>query len=153
MTSDATISMQVGKLDETRLVAELKQALQATIFDSRLRIAPRRMHQIVQEVAAAFRLFVEQQENVDAAYAFGQRLADEGIGHRTILALIDVLHNACWESADATASRSPTSIRYSNPLLAGYMARREAYLLQEQERTRLALERARTQNPDISASR
>ena len=31
-------------------------------------------------------------------------------------------------------------------LLAGYMARREANLLQEQERTRLALERARTRD-------
>ena len=146
MTSDATTFMQAGKLDETRLAAELQQALQATIFDSGLRIAPKRMHQIVQEVATAFRRFLEEHEHTDAAYTFGQYLADAGVGHRTLLALMDVFHHTCWESAATTTGRSPASVRYGTPLLAGYMARREAYLLQEQERTRLALERARTRD-------
>jgi hypothetical protein len=57
----------------------------------------------------------------------------------------------CWESIDPDVNRLPVSVRYSNPLLAGYMAGREAYLLQEQERTRLALERARAQDtPEIA---
>jgi hypothetical protein len=37
----------------------------------------------------------------------------------------------------------PTPARYMLALLAGYMQGREAYLLAEQERTRLALERVR----------
>jgi hypothetical protein len=59
------------------------------------------------------------------------------------LALIDVLHHVCWRSYDSTADGAPVSVQYCNPLLAGYMAGREADLLREQERTRLALERAR----------
>jgi hypothetical protein len=124
-------------LDETYLAVELKQALQATIFTSGLRIAPHRVQQISQEFAAAFCQFLEEQPHAEVAYAYGLRLAQEGIGHGAMLALVDVLHHVCWESAD------PTSVQYGNPLLAGYMAGREADLLREQERTRLALDRAR----------
>jgi hypothetical protein len=150
ITSDNTASRPAGKPDQTLLVAALQQALQATIFHSRLRIAPRRMHQIAQQVATAFYEFLEQQEDGESAYAFGQRLAHEGIGHHTILALIDVLHHTCWKSAHDAGGSLPASVRYGNPLLAGYMAGREAYLLQEQERARVALERARTQPSNSS---
>ena len=152
ITSDNTASRPAGKPDQSRLVTALQQALQATIFHSRLRIAPRRMQQIAQQVATAFHEFVEEQEDVDSAYAFGQRLAHEGIGHHTILALLDVLHHTCWESAHATGAGLPASVRYGKPLLAGYMAGREAYLLQEQERARVALERARTQGSHSSSN-
>jgi hypothetical protein len=145
-THEQTTSARITTLDETHLVTELKQALQATIFTSSLRIAPRRVHQIAQEVAAAFRRFLEGQEHADIAYTYGQALADEGISHQAILALIDALHRICWESAHRSTSESPVSVRYGNPLLAGYMAGREASLLREQERTRLALDRARAQN-------
>ena len=141
--SNNTIVGDAASLDETCLAAELKQALQATIFTSSLRIAPRRVYQISQEFAAAFRQFLDEQKHAEVAYAYGQRLAKEGIGHGAILALIDVLHRVCWESADATADGLPASVQYCNPLLAGYMAGREADLLREQERTRLALDRAR----------
>jgi len=136
IASNNILSRDAAGLDETCLAVELKQALQATIFTSGLRIAPRRVQQISQEFAAAFRQFLEEQ-HAETAYAYGQRLSQEGIGHGAMLALVDVLHHVCWESAD------PTSVQYGNPLLAGYMAGREAELLREQERTRLALERAR----------
>jgi hypothetical protein len=142
-TGEHSTSAGSASLDENHLVSELKQALQATIFTSSLRIAPRRVHQIAQEIAAAFRRFLEAQEHADIAYTYGQTLAGEGISHQAILALIDALHRICWESAHRSTSGSPVSVRYGNPLLAGYMAEREASLLREQERTRLALERAR----------
>jgi hypothetical protein len=102
------------------------------------------VHQIALEVAATFCQFLTAQDIGAPTYAYGQRLADEGIGHRTILALIEVLHRASWEHAEV-GTDLPASVQCSSHLLAGYMAGREAYLLQEQERTRLALERARTQ--------
>lgn len=133
-------------LNQERLESELKRALQATIFSSNLRISPRRVHHIAMEVAATFCQFLTQQGVDTPAYAYGQRLANEGIGHRTILALIEVLHRTSWEHADAGCADLPASVQCSSHLLAGYMAGREAYLLQEQERTRLALDRVRTQS-------
>ena len=132
-------------LDQERLKIELKCALQSTIFSSNLRVSPRRVNQIALEIAATFCQFLAERDNHAPTYLYGQRLASEGIGHRTMLALIEVLHRASWEQADVGREDLPASVQCSSQLLAGYMAGREAYLLQEQERTRMALDRARTQ--------
>ena len=138
-------SAPASLLDRERLEIELKRALQTTIFNSNLRISPRRMNQIALDIAKAFGQFLEEQASAETIYAYGQHLASEGVGHRTILALIEVLHRASWEQADSRGADLPVSVRCSSQLLAGYMDGRETYLLQEQERTRLALERARAQ--------
>jgi hypothetical protein len=134
-----------ASLEQERLENELKRALQSTIFNSNLRIAPRRLNQIALDIAKMFGRFLKEQSSAETAYAYGQHLAGEGVGHRTILALVEVLHCASWEQADTRDMDLPVSIQCSSQLLAGYMVSREAYLLQEQERTRLALERARAQ--------
>jgi hypothetical protein len=138
-------------VDQERLESELKRALQATIFHSNLRIAPRRVHQIALEIAQMFRQFLEERANAETTYAYGQHLAGEGVGHRTILALIEVLHRVSWGQADIVGADLPASVQCSSQLLAGYMLGREAYLLQEQDRTRQALERARAQATVYSA--
>jgi hypothetical protein len=132
-------------LDEERLAIDLKRALQATVFTSNLRVSPRRVQQIALEIAATFRRFLAEPAYAETAYTYGQRLAGEGVGHRAMLALIEVLHRASWAGADLGGEDLPASVQCSSHLLAGYMAGREAYLLQEQERTRLALDRARAQ--------
>jgi hypothetical protein len=132
-------------LDQERLEIELKRALQSTIFSSNLRVSPRRVNQIALEIAATFRQFLAERDSDAPTFEYGQRLASEGVGHRTMLALIEVLHRASWELADIGGADLPASVQCSSQLLAGYMAGREAYLLQEQERTRMALDRARTQ--------
>jgi hypothetical protein len=134
--------------DGARLANQLQQALQGTIFSSTLRIAPRRVRQIADEFAAVFRQFAEEQERSETVHAYGRRLATDGVGHQAILALTDVLHRECWAPIDPAVRILPVSVRYSSALLAGYMAGREAHLLQEQERTRQALERARTPRAD-----
>jgi hypothetical protein len=143
MISDRSVPATL--LDQERLEIELKRALQTTIFNSNLRISPRRMNQIALDIAKAFGQFLEEQASVETTYAYGQYLAGEGVGHRTILALIEVLHRASWEQVDSKGADLPVSVRCSSQLLAGYMDGRETYLLQAQERTRLALERARAQ--------
>jgi hypothetical protein len=132
-------------LDQGRLENELKCALQSTIFNSNLRISPRRVNQIALDIARMFGRFLEEQASAETIHAYGEHLAAEGVGHRTILALVEVLHRASWERADGRDIDLPVSVQCSSRLLAGYMVGREAYLLQEQERTRLALERARAQ--------
>jgi hypothetical protein len=141
MTSERSVSAPL--LEQEHLEIELRRALQSTIFNSNLRISPRRMNQIAQDIAKTFGRFLEEQTSAEATYAYGQHLAGEGVGHRTILALVEVLHCASWRQADSQGTDLPVSVRCSSQLLAGYMVGRETYLLQEQERTRLALERPR----------
>ncbi len=137
MTVEKPVSVA---LDEGHLATELSQALRQTLFSSGLRVSPRRVNQIGQEMAAGFRQFLGA-EDEEAARTYGQRLAVEGLGHRAILTTTETLRRTCRES-DNPAALPSVAGRYVNALLEGYMAGREASLLQEQERTRRALQRA-----------
>ena len=143
MTQDNPSS--AAELNPVHLVKELEQALQATLFSCTGRITPRRVKQIAQEMAEAFLRFA-QKEDPAATRAYGQQLAQEGVGHRAALSLSEAVRRACWESANPGLQLLPASGRYVGALLEGYMAEREALLLQEQERTRQAAERAQTHN-------
>ncbi len=127
-------------LDEGHLATELRQTLRQTLFSSGLRVSPRRVNQIGQEVAATFIKFLER-EDEETARTHGQRLAVEGLGHRSILMMTESLRRVCRESV-APAAAPPVAGRYVNALLEGYMAGRETSLLQEQERTQRAFQRA-----------
>lgn len=129
-------------LDAERLVFELRQALQETIFSSGRRVTPRRMGQIAGETSASFFKFLEE-EDAMTIRTYGQHLAREGFGHATILALAEAIRRVCWEDTGAT-DLLPISGRYVGALLQGYMEGREAILLQEQERNLRAIQR--TQN-------
>lgn len=137
MTVEKPVSVA---LNEEHLATELRQALRQTLFSSGLRISPRRVNQIGQEVAAAFIEFLKA-ENGEGARTYGQRLAAEGLGPHSILAVTEALRRVCRESVDPAAA-PPVAGCYVNALLEGYMAGREAFLLQEQERTQRAFQRA-----------
>lgn len=128
-------------LDEENLVTELKQALQETLFSSGLRISPRRVSQMAQAVAASFLQFLEREDQA-ATRAYGQELAQAGLGHPSALALTEALRRACWENTNPGTGLLPVSGRYVGALLQGYMEEREASILREQERTAQALQRA-----------
>ncbi len=127
-------------LNEASLVAELEQALQTTLFSCSGRITPRRVKQIAQEMAEGFLRFA-QQEDPAAARAYGQQLAQEGLGHRAILALSEAARRVCGDGAKPSERLMPMSGRYVATLLEGYMAEREAFVLQEQQLTVQALQR------------
>ena len=131
-------------LDQESLATELRQALHQTLFSSGLRISPRRVNQIGQEAAVAFFKFLEM-EDEEAARAYGQHLAMDGLGHHSVLTMTEALRRACRASGNPAGVSPSVAGRYVNALLEGYMASREASLLQEQERTRRALQRAREQ--------
>jgi hypothetical protein len=130
---------------EHDLAATLQQALQATLFASGQLITPRRIAQVARDIGAAFRAF-EQQNDCDAVCEAGRRLATEGLGHGSVLAIVEALHGSSWRQGACPEDHLPASVRYCGKLLEGYMSERESSLLREQERTRLALERARAQH-------
>jgi hypothetical protein len=140
-TEDTSFAQQKADVDETALVTALEQALQATLFTSTLRIAPRRIRQIAQQKGATFCRFLQQPGDTATIYAQGQHLATEGIGHRAILSMVAVIYRHTWSACDTMVD---TLALYSGALLEGYMTEREAHVLREQERTRLAWERARS---------
>ena len=128
-------------LDKGRLAIELSQVLRQMLFSSSLRVSPRRVSQIGQELAVAFLAFLEA-EDEQAAHTYGGHLAAEGLGHRAILETAETLRRMCRESAHPAAALPSVAGRYVNALLEGYMAGREASLVQEQARIRRALQRA-----------
>lgn len=121
------------------LAQKLSIALRATLFESRLTVTPRRAAAIAAEAASSFEDYLAGQTDAEAAWRLGGYLVKEGLGHNTLLALLAALDGHGAEGA--TPGRTP--LGFCLPVLGGYMAAREDYLLKEQERIRLALERAR----------
>jgi hypothetical protein len=76
---------------------------------------------------------------------FGVGVVGVGLSRQSLLALVQVINRTFWESGDPTLQQVAIAGGVTHPLLDGYIAGREAHLLREQERTRAALERARTQ--------
>jgi hypothetical protein len=141
---EQTQPVQARYLDSQHLAAGLRQALQETLFASGLLISPRQVGRIAQEIASSFLQFSVEEHAATRAY--GQRLAQDGLGHASILAISECLCRVCRESGDAGCELSPVAERYNKALLEGYMGGREADLLLEQEKTLQAYERAREQN-------
>ena len=133
----------VAHLNEEHLTNELRQALRQTLFSSGRRISPRQVNNFGQDMAAAFLKFLKT-EDQESAHTYGQYLANEGMGHRSVLTMTEALRRTCLESANRSALPSIAGL-YVSALLEGYMTRREAYLLQEQARTQHAFLRAREQ--------
>lgn len=127
------------------LAGHIRTALQNTLFGSRL-IRPRQIEQIAQDVAASFLCYTNGSEGDPNIQAFGRRLASNGLGHASLIAMVAVLHTHTYANGQANTNGVQLSVGYTGSLLTGYMEEREAYLLKEQERSRLALERARMQS-------
>lgn len=122
--------------------AALQQELQATQFTN-TRIPPRRMQQIISDMGDAFAAFHTLDES-SAVHVHGQHLAQYGLSHQSIAAVVQVVYRAGLADRSEDAADFALSNKYATALLHGYMQEREAQLLREQERTHLALERART---------
>ena len=129
-------------MNEQMLVSRLRPALQATVFNSRRLITPRRIGQIAEEAATSFMHYANGITDDAAIRAFGLRLANDGLGHTTALAMVDAFHELIWEQYRSGMIDQPLSMTYGSAFLAGYMAGREATLLEEQERARIGYNRA-----------
>lgn len=141
-----TRSTPAALTDET-LTQALAAALRTTIFHSGLRVSPRRIQEIARNGAETYNNYRTGALDAAAVLAAGQQLAIDGLGHGSLLAMVEAILRS--ELGLPTDSEAPTSLAYMTALLSGYMAAREALLIQEQGRTHAALERVRAQHHQI----
>jgi hypothetical protein len=127
------------------LAARIRGALDEYAFSNYAIILPRRLGEIAREEAEAFLAFLSSGD-AEAARQRGRRLAQEGLGPRSVLALTETIRQVGWESANPEVELWPPLQeaigRYTTALLEGYMAGREESILEQQEKTRQALLRA-----------
>ena len=131
--------MSTDRISLESLTTRLGEALRQQALSNRMLVAPRNLNQIGQEVAGAFLKFLEA-EDESGPRAHGERLALEGLGHRSILTMTEALRQACLQSANPTLPSAAG--RYVNAILEGYMIGREENLLREQENNQRAFQRA-----------
>lgn len=134
-----------GHLDPETVAREIAQELRETIFASGLRVSPRRVKQIAQELAADFFSYIDA-PNGEMEKASGRRLAQDGLGHRSILQATEAIRRTCRERSYPSVQLPEVAGRYVGLILEGYMAGREELLLQVQERTHRAFLRALDQD-------
>ncbi len=137
----------VHRMDAHReaLTARMHGALQEHAFSNRALFPPRRLAEIAQEQATAFLAFLDTGDE-EAIRQEGRKLAHDGLGIRSILALTEALRQAGWSSVNPEGTEWPPLQqalgRYTTALLEGYITKREESVLEQQERTREALLRA-----------
>ena len=124
-------------LDPALLNATLAESLRVTIFSSGLSVSPRRVNQVSSEMGTAFCGFYPDRD-ANLVSALGRRLANEGLGPRSVLSMTEALRRACREHANPLTDLIDVAGEFSNSLLEGYMAGREEILLDVQERTHRA---------------
>jgi two-component system cell cycle sensor histidine kinase/response regulator CckA len=127
------------------LVNALVAHLRKSAFDNAYTLHPRRLAELGAEIAGSFFLFIDSSSH-DDAIAFGQTLAQEGVGKKTIVSLTFVLHRFCAEQARAAAQADPAHMdtidAFTSALLEGFMDAFETQILSDQEQLRRALSTA-----------
>jgi hypothetical protein len=128
-----------------QLITSLRQALSETAFSNQKFLAPRHLALVSEQETEEFFGYLQSRDE-EMVRTHGQGLARKGLGHRSILAMMEALRHFCRESVNPGEA---VAARYANALLEGYMAGRESNLLQEQERTREAFLRALDANKSL----
>ena len=127
------------------LVNALRHSMRETAFANRMLLAPRRLQEIALHEADAFVGYLETLD-VEIVRERGKRLALEGLGHRSILALTTALRRVFLQVAELDSQSwsifLTTVDSYNMALMEGYMAGCEEDVRRETERTRQAYERS-----------
>ena len=133
------------KTKEQRLADSLNSCLRKSAFENRFSLHPRRLAELGAEQARAFLDSLEAPSHSDA-FAYGQMLAREGIGEKTILLVASDIQRFCRaELGSDIALLNPAldaADAFSSQLLDGFMKAREAQILTDQEQLRRALSTA-----------
>jgi hypothetical protein len=148
MSNEKTDTLPVGRA--ASLIRERKALLAGIVdsklhesaFDNHFTLHPRRLAEIGAQQVEQYVAFLESNEN-DGILAKAGALAEEGLGERTILRIASTLRLFCFEQLardpDLLREANHATEEYTSRLLEGFMAGREALILREQERTRVAL--------------
>ncbi|MBC7225971.1 MAG: hypothetical protein H5T61_01885 [Thermoflexales bacterium] len=139
---------ELRKRVETRreaLAARMRAALEEHAFTNRALFPPRQLAEFARQEAEAFLAFLSDGDE-GVVRERGRALAQQGLSHRSVLALVQALQEVGWESANPEVELWPSLQgaigRYTRAFLEGYMVAREESILEQQEKTRQALLRA-----------
>ena len=129
----------------TELITKLSSVLQNAAFDNRYSLHPRRLQQLGRKLAEDFFDFLSSPD-VRSAFVDGQRLAQEGLGERTLLLLTGCMQRftlpAIGADVIATAAALDIVESYTSAVVEGFIRVREEQILKDQEQLRLALSNA-----------
>jgi hypothetical protein len=124
-------------LSEASLTAEIAKALRATLFSSRLSVAPRRVNELAGQMAQQFIAFYDGRDQA-AALAYGSALAREGIGARSALEMTEAVRRVARQQSNPLTELPDVTGAFCNALLEGFMESQAQMLLEVQERTHRA---------------
>jgi PAS domain S-box-containing protein len=126
------------------LAAVLVSQLRESAFDNPYTLHPRRLAGLGAEIAENLCRFVDSLDR-DAAFAYGQTIAREGIAEKTIVLVGSAVRHFCVQlGADAQSALlwSDAVDLFTAPVLEGFMKARESQILSDQEQLRRALSTA-----------
>jgi two-component system cell cycle sensor histidine kinase/response regulator CckA len=132
---------------EPELIRRLDACLRETAFENRYFLHPRRFAELGKELTALFLSFLDL-EAAAQPVSRGRQLANEGVGEKTILALVSTFKTFCRDEAGGREKSTKTAValeaadRSNDLLVYGYMKGREELLLKDQEQLRRALSAA-----------
>jgi hypothetical protein len=124
-------------LDAGGLSAEIAKALRATLFTSRLSVAPRRVNELAGQMAQQFFAFFESKDQA-AALGYGKALAREGLGARSALEMTEAVRRTARQKSNPLVELPEIAGAFCNALLEGFMDGQAQMLLEVQERTHRA---------------
>ncbi len=124
-------------IEAVGLTAAIAKALRATLFTSRLSVAPRRVNELAGQMAQQFFAFIERSDQA-AALDYGKALAREGVGTRSALEMTEAVRRAARWQPDPLAELPEVAGAFCNALLEGFMDGQAQMLLEVQERTHRA---------------
>jgi hypothetical protein len=124
-------------LDTASLTAEITKALRATLFTSRLSVAPRRVNELASQMAQQFFAFYDGRDQA-AALSYGSALAREGVGARSALEMTEAVRRVARQQSNPLTELPDLAGAFCNALLEGFMDGQAQMLLEVQERTHRA---------------
>jgi two-component system cell cycle sensor histidine kinase/response regulator CckA len=136
--------LQIVSRHEQELGEQLSRHFQASAFENRYTLHPRRLTDIGKEILAAFIDFLKG-SNSDNCQERGKRAAIEGLSHKPLLGIVHILRKFFSDSECSNAALNVAHKRidaYIDSLLEGFIEEREAQILKDQEQMRLALSTA-----------
>jgi hypothetical protein len=137
-------ALQINSEDQAVLGTKLLQTMQQSIYANRMRVAPRRIKELVQEEIVLLQEFLVADDK-DRVRERGKHLAREGLGPQAMINLSSTLRLSCWEIArhQQNVSEVVAAIEdYTVALLDGFLTMYEQELCREQQRTHEAFVRS-----------
>jgi len=127
--------------ERQELSAALDSLLLETAFDNRYVLHPRRLRTIGGELADALVGFYDAPDPA-AASAYGEALAREGLGEKTVLQVASQFRRFCARLLGGSPAALQNAELFTTALLEGFLGARVTQVITDQEQLRKALSAA-----------